>query len=565
VPDRFLVGLAVLSLLSEAAGERPLICVVDDEQWLDRASAQALGFAARRLAADPVGVVFAARVPDPDVAGLPELVVEGLAEADARVLLDSVLAAPLDRRVREQIIAETDGNPLALLELPRGLTPTQLAGGFGLGSAVPLDGRIEGSFGRQLAALPAQTRRLVQLAAADPSGDPVLIWRAAGRLGIGAEAAGPAVAAGLAEFGARVRFRHPLVRSAACRSASVSERQQAHGALAEATDPEADPDRRAWHRAQAAPGPDEDVAADLERSAGRAQACGGLAAAAAFLQRAAVLTPEPGRRARRMLAAARATREAGAPEAALGLLAQAEAGPPDGLQAAQLEYLRGQIADDQRRSSDAARTGEVSLVRAALEWLSERTGVMPTEWALGIEAASAPCSATARLPTAATGSRSSAWPAPAVASTWPVLTCCTGSGCTARTAAWTLALSSGPPTTCCPGWGPGRSPSGPGLSWWPPAKRYASGRPRRSASSPARRRTSPGLPSTAAPTAISAPSCTSAPGPSNGTWARYMPSSAWAHAASCARPWPTSGRRTRRLSDRHQDTTITAGHGTKRG
>jgi len=355
VPDRFLVGLAVLSLLSEAAGERPLICVVDDEQWLDRASAQALGFAARRLAADPVGVVFAARVPDPDVAGLPELVVEGLAEADARVLLDAVLAAPLDRRVREQIIAETDGNPLALLELPRGLTPTQLAGGFGLGSVVPLDGRIEGSFGRQLAALPAQTRRLVQLAAADPSGDPVLIWRAAGRLGIGAEAAGPAVAAGLAEFGARVRFRHPLVRSAAYRSASVSERQEAHGALAEATDPEADPDRRAWHRAQAAPGPDEDVAAELERSAGRAQACGGLAAAAAFLQRAAVLTPEPGRRARRMLAAARATREAGAPEAALGLLAQAEAGPPDGLQAAQLEYLRGQIADDQRRSSDAAR------------------------------------------------------------------------------------------------------------------------------------------------------------------------------------------------------------------
>ncbi len=236
-PDRFLVGLAVLGLLSETAGDRPLVCVVDDQQWLDRASAQALGFAARRLAADPVGLVFAARVPGQDVAGLPELVVAGLAEGDARQLLDSVLAGPLDAGVRDQIIADTNGNPLALLELPRGLTPAQLAGGFGLSSAVPLDGRIEESFARQLEALPAQTRRLVQLAAADPSGDPVLVWRAAGRLAIGAGAAGPAVAAGLAEFGARVRFRHPLVRSAAYRSASVQTRQELHGALAEATDP----------------------------------------------------------------------------------------------------------------------------------------------------------------------------------------------------------------------------------------------------------------------------------------------------------------------------------------
>jgi len=353
VPDRFLVGLAVLGLLSEAAGQRPLICVVDDVQWLDRASAQTLGFAARRLAADPVGVVFAARVPGDALAGLPELMVEGLPEADARALLDSALAGPLDARVREQIIADTGGNPLALLELPRGLTAAQLAGGFGLPFAGSLDERIEDSFGRQLAALPDQTRRLVQLAAADPSGDPALVWRAAGRRGIGVEAAGPAVEAGLAEFGARVRFRHPLVRAAAYRSASVSERQAAHGALAEVTDPVTDPDRRAWHRAQAAPGPDEDVAAELERSAGRAQARGGLAAAAAFLERAAVLTPEPGRRARRLLSAARATREAGAPDAALGLLAAA--GPLDELQAAQTEYLRGQIADDQRRSSDAAR------------------------------------------------------------------------------------------------------------------------------------------------------------------------------------------------------------------
>jgi DNA-binding CsgD family transcriptional regulator len=353
VPDRFLVGLAVLGLLSEAAGERPLICVVDDMQWLDHASAQALGFAARRLGADPVGLVFAARVPGEDVAGLPELVVEGLPEGDARALLESVLTGPLDARVRDQIIADTNGNPLALLELPRGLTPAQLAGGFGLSSAVPLDGRIEESFRRQLEALPLQTRRLVQLAAADPSGDPVLVWRAAGRLAIGAGAAEPAVQAGLAEFGARVRFRHPLVRSAAYRSASVQTRQQLHGALAEVTDPAADPDRRAWHRAQAAPGPDEEVAAELEQCAGRAQRRGGLAAAAAFLERSAGLTVDPARRAQRALAAAQAKLQAGALDAALFLLATAEAGPQDQLQRARGDLLRAQIAFASSHGRDA--------------------------------------------------------------------------------------------------------------------------------------------------------------------------------------------------------------------
>jgi DNA-binding CsgD family transcriptional regulator/tetratricopeptide (TPR) repeat protein len=353
VPDRFLVGLAVVGLLSETAGERPLVCVVDDQQWLDHASAQALGFAARRLAAEPVGLVFAARVPGQDVAGLPELAVEGLAEDDAQELLGSVLTGPLDPRVRDRIIADTHGNPLALLELPRGLTPAQLTGGFGVSTAVPLDGRIEESFGRQLEALPVQTRRLVQLAAADPSGDPVLVWRAAGRLAIGAEAAGPALEAGLAEFGARVRFRHPLVRSAAYRSASVQTRQELHGALAEVTDPAVDPDRRAWHRAQAAPGPDEEVAAELEQSAGRAQRRGGLAAAAAFLERSAELTLDPARRVQRALAAAQAKQRAGALDAALGLLAMSQAGPLDELQRARGDLLRAQIAFASSHGRDA--------------------------------------------------------------------------------------------------------------------------------------------------------------------------------------------------------------------
>ena len=355
-PDRFLVGLAVLGLLSETARERPLVCMVDDQQWLDHASAQALGFAARRLAADPVGLVFAARIPGHDVAGLPELVVEGLAANDARALLESVLtgrAGPLDARVWDRLIADTHGNPLALLELTRGLTPAQLTGGFGVHGAVPLDGRIEESFGRQLETLPAQTRRLLQLAAADPSGDPVLVWRAAGRLAIGAGAAGPAVEAGLAEFGARVRFRHPLVRSAAYRSASAQERQELHGALAEATDPAADPDRRAWHRAEAAPGPDEQVAAELEQCAGRAQRRGGLAAAAAFLERSAGLTLDPARRAQRALAAAQARYQAGALDAALGLLAMAQAGPLDELQRARGDLLRAEVAFASSHGRDA--------------------------------------------------------------------------------------------------------------------------------------------------------------------------------------------------------------------
>ena len=352
-PDRFLVGLAVLSLLSEVAAERPLICLVDDEQWLDRASAQALGFAARRLAADPVGVVFAAREPGPEVTGLPELEVGGLREDDARALLEAALAGPLDARVRDLIIAETRGNPLALLELPRGLSPAELAGGFGLPAAAPLTGRIEDSFARQLEALPDRTRRLMQLAGADSSGDGALVWRAARRLGIGVQAAGPAVDAGLAEFGVRVRFCHPLARSAAYRSASFSQRQQLHEVLAEATDPNADPDRRAWHQAQAAAGPDEEVAAELERSAGRAQARGGLAAVSAFLERSVALTADPARHAERILAAATASVQAGAFGKALELLATAEAGPLSEVQSARVDLLRGLIAFATSLGSDA--------------------------------------------------------------------------------------------------------------------------------------------------------------------------------------------------------------------
>ncbi|HEV8164643.1 MAG TPA: hypothetical protein VGR74_09375, partial [Actinomycetota bacterium] len=350
---RFLVGLATLSLLAEAAEEHPLVCLVDDEQWLDHASAQVLGFVARRLVAESVGLVVAARVPGDELAGLPELVVEGLQDADARGLLEAALTGPLDARVRDRIVAEAGGNPLALLELPRGLTPAELAGGFVLPDAGALSGRLEENFRRRLDALPAETHWLLVVAAADPVGDPVLVWRAARRLGVRAEAATSAAEAGLLEVGARVRFRHPLVRSAAYRSASLQERQDVHRALAQVTDPELDPDRRAWHWAQATSGPDEDVAAELERSAGRAQARGGLAAAAAFLQRAVALTVDPARRTERALAAAQASLQAGAFDAALALVAAAEAGPLDEFQRTRVDLVRGQVAFASGLGSDA--------------------------------------------------------------------------------------------------------------------------------------------------------------------------------------------------------------------
>ncbi|MEA2161735.1 MAG: hypothetical protein QOD66_4115, partial [Solirubrobacteraceae bacterium] len=350
-PDRFLVGLAVLSLFSEAAEKQPLLCVVDDAQWLDLASAQALVFVARRLLAESLALVFATRDPSDELTGFPGLVVEGLRNGDARALLGSVLRVPLDERVCERLVAETRGNPLALLELPRGLTAAELAGGFGLPDAPGLSGRIEDSFRRRLAGLSAETQRLLLVAAAEPVGDPVLVWRAAGRLGIDVRAA--VETDGLLTIGARVTFRHPLVRSAVYRAASTEERKAVHRALADATDPAVDPDRRAWHLAQATPGFDEDVASELEHSAGRAQARGGLAAAAAFLERATVLTPDPSRRAERALAAAQATHQAGAPDAALGLLATAESAPLDELQRARVDLLRAQIAFVVSRGRDA--------------------------------------------------------------------------------------------------------------------------------------------------------------------------------------------------------------------
>jgi DNA-binding CsgD family transcriptional regulator len=354
-PNPFLVGLAVLNLLSEAAQEQPLLCIVDDAQWLDRASAGVLAFVGRRLVAERIAMFFAARQPIDSLAGVAELHVPPLDRRDARALLESVLPGRLDERVLERIVAETRGNPLALLELPRGLTPAQLAGGFGLTATLPLSAGIEQSFTRRLARLPRDARRLLLLAAAEPLGDAQLLWRSSRQLGIPENALHAVESEGLLTVDGAVTFRHPLVRSAVYGSAEPNERREVHRALADATDPQLDPDRHAWHRAQAASAPDEEVAAELERSAGRAQAQGGLAAVAAFLGRAAALTPEPRHRAQRLLAAAAAERDAGNLEAALALLAHLAPDVLDELAQARAELLRAQIALEQRRGDDAGR------------------------------------------------------------------------------------------------------------------------------------------------------------------------------------------------------------------
>jgi DNA-binding CsgD family transcriptional regulator len=362
-PDRFLVALAALSLLAEVAEEQPLLCLVDDAQWLDAASRQVLGFVARRLLAEPVAVVLAVREPtdERELVGLPEMTLTGLADDDARGLLEAVVPGSLDARVRDRIVSETRGNPLALLELSRSVGPAQLAGGFALPDAGNVVDRIEDQYRQRIAALPDATRRVMLLAAADPVGDATLVWRAAEMLGLEREAVEPASTEQLLEIGARVRFRHPLVRSAVYRAASASDRRAVHGALASATDPETDPDRRAWHRAHAETAPDEDVAAELIASASRAQRRGGIAAAAAFLERAVTFTPDPGEQASRALAAAGAKFEAADLVAAESLLATAAVGPLDKLGQAQVQRVRAQIAFDLRRGNDAP----ALLLRAA--------------------------------------------------------------------------------------------------------------------------------------------------------------------------------------------------------
>ena len=351
-PDRFLVGLAVLSLFAAEAEQRPLLCVVDDAQWLDRASALTLAFVARRLLAERVGIVFAAREPGLELQHMDGLEVRGLRNGDARALLRSTLRFKLDERVLDRFIAEMRGNPLALLELPRGLTATQLAGGFGLPEAQAVTGRIQESFVRRVSAVSDDARRLLLLAAAEPIGDPLLLLRASEQLGIVVSAV-DAETDGLLALSERVTFRHPLVRSAVYRTAALEERRAAHRALAAATDSEFDPDRRAWHLAAAAAGPDEQVASELERSAGRAQTRGGAAAAAAFLQRAVALTADPARRADRALAAAQAGIQAGSFDAVLRLLATAETGPLDEVQRARVNLLRGNVAFALGAATDA--------------------------------------------------------------------------------------------------------------------------------------------------------------------------------------------------------------------
>ena len=350
-PDRFLVGLAALSLVSEVAEQRPLLCVVDDAQWLDQTSALTLAFVARRLLAEPVGLVFAAREPGEELQHVPSREVRGLVNGDARALLNSAVPYALDERVRDRILAETHGNPLALVELPRGLTPTQLAGGFGIPEARDLSKRIENTYARRLTSLPDQARHLLLVAAAEPVGDPMLLRGACDLLEIALSAVD--ATDGLLTVDERVTFRHPLARSAVYRSASGLERRAAHLALAQVTDRDADPDRRAWHLAAAAAGPDEEVAHELELSAGRAKARGGQAAAAAFLQRAVALTGDPERRADRALEAAQANLAAGAFDAARQLLAIAEAGPLDELGRARIDLLRAEIVFAQRRGGDA--------------------------------------------------------------------------------------------------------------------------------------------------------------------------------------------------------------------
>jgi DNA-binding CsgD family transcriptional regulator len=350
-PDQFLVGLAVLSLLREVSEHCPLLGVVDDSHWLDQASAQTLGFVARRLGAEPVGLVFATRAAREELRGLPELPLRGLDADDARGLLGSVVRFRLDERVSDRIVAESGGNPQVLLELSRGLSPAQLAGGFAMMDDQALSERPDQTLLDRLDALPDDARRLLLVAAAEPLGDPLLVWSAAQRLGIGVSAA--MAAEGFLIIRERVTFRAPSVRSAVYRTASVHDRRSVHLALAQVTDARVDPDRRVWHLAAASPAPDEDVASELELSAGRAEARGGLSAAVSFLRRSVALSLDPAQRANRALAAARASLQAGSFDLALGLLATAEDSSLSEFQQVQAELVRAETAHTQSRGRDS--------------------------------------------------------------------------------------------------------------------------------------------------------------------------------------------------------------------
>ncbi|MEV0292414.1 AAA family ATPase [Nocardia sp. NPDC050710] len=366
-PDRLVLGLGVLGLLAESAAERPLVCLIDDAQWLDEASSQILAFVGRRLLAESVLLLCAIREPADEwlLADLPDITIEGLSDADARALLAATIPGKLDEQVRDRLISETRGNPLALLELPTRMSRAELAGGFAVHSTTRrfdgLDEQLEDHYMRRIQALPAQTQQLMLVAAADPTGDAALLWRAAQTLGIPSEAMAPAVAARLFEVGSRVQFRHPLVRSAAYAAATSEQRRAAHMALAAATDPETDRERRVWHLAAAATCPDEEVACELERTAEKAQVRGGLPAAAAFLHRAVALTADPAQRTERALAAAHASLHAGSFDAALSVLATAEAHAADDLQRARVNLLRGQVD----RAASSGREAPAALLRSA--------------------------------------------------------------------------------------------------------------------------------------------------------------------------------------------------------
>ncbi len=380
-PDRFLVGMAALTVLTDAAATRPVLCLIDDAQWLNRVSIEVLGFVARRLHADRVGMLFATRIRREEeraavLTGLPELTVGGLSEEAAQELLATSAGAQVDRQVSGRIAADTAGNPLALVELAAELTAAELSGVEPLNWPLRFGGRLEELYRSQVRALPGGTQTLLLLAAADPTGEPALIWNAARNLGIDPEAGEAAGVERLMSWEPRVRFRHPLIRSAAYYAALAAARRGAHQALAAVTDPEVDPDRRAWHLAEAAAGPDEQVAAELERLADRARGRGGWASGAAFLERAAALSPDGEHGATRMLAAAEDRLVAGEASAAQALLSLAAPRLTDALaraRARRLEgkslYAAGQMPEATSVLLDAARMLQPSEPRLARDTL----------------------------------------------------------------------------------------------------------------------------------------------------------------------------------------------------